>query len=116
MKNLDNLSLYQKYDHKIYLEKKKKLDYILLYKMFSKKLDAVKRYFDFYLIKKFIQTSLVSYFLLVLFVKKQKERIYFCVYYKRLNTIIKKNYYSISFIEKILTQVKDAKYFTKIDI
>ena len=48
--------------------------------------------------------------------KKPGGEIRFCVDYKRLNAIIKKNYYLIPFIEKSLAQFKGAKYFTKIDI
>ena len=84
--------------------------------MSSKKLDAIKQYLDSHLAKRFIQTSLASYFLLVLFVKKSEEKIWFCINYKKLSTITKKDCYSILLIEKILTQLKGTKYFTKVDI
>ena len=84
--------------------------------MFPEKLNAIKRYLDFLLTKKFIQASLVFYSLPILFVKKVGQEIWFCIDYKRLNAIIKKDCYSISLIEKTLAQLKGAKYFTKLDI
>ena len=41
-KDLDIFSLYQKYYHKIHLEKKKKLGHALLYKISSKNVDTIK--------------------------------------------------------------------------
>ena len=70
--------------------------------MSSKELDTVKRYFDAHLAKRFIQISLVLYFLPVLFVKKLEGRIQFCVDYKKLNTITKKDCYPILLIEETL--------------
>ena len=84
--------------------------------MSPKELDAVKQYLNFHLGKNFIQVNLISYFLLIPFVKKSERGIQFYVNYKKLNAIIKNNCYPIPLIEKILTQLEDAKYFTKIDI
>lgn len=84
--------------------------------MSSKEVDAVKRYFDFHLVKRFIKTSLVSYSLPVLFVKKSKGRIRFYINYTRLNAIIKNNCYPIPLIQEILTPLEGAKYFTRIDL
>ena len=84
--------------------------------MSSKKLDTVKWYLDSHLAKRFIQASLASYSLPVFFVKKPGGGIWFCVDYKKLNAITKKDYYLIPLIEETLAQLKGAKYFTKIDI
>ena len=53
-KNSDILPPYQKYNHKIYLEKEQKSGYAPLYNMFFEKLDAINWYLDSYLVKKFI--------------------------------------------------------------
>ena len=53
-KESDTLPLDQKYNHKIYLKNEQRPDYALLYKIFSQKLDAIKRYLDSHLAKKFI--------------------------------------------------------------
>ena len=115
-KNSDTLLSHQKYDHKIYLEEEQKPSHAPLYKMSPKELDAVKHYLNSHLVKRFIQASLASYSLLVLFVKKSAGGIRFCVDYKKLNAITKKDRYPIPLIEETLAQLEGAKYFTKIDI
>ncbi len=84
--------------------------------MSPKELDAVKRYLNSHLVKRFIQASSASYSLPVLFVKKPRGEIRFCVDYRRLNAITNKNRYPIPLIEETLAQFEGAKYFTKIDI
>ena len=84
--------------------------------MSPEELDAVKRYLDSHLAKGFIQVSSVSYSSPVFFVKKPKGGIQFCVDYRRLNAIIKKDRYPIPLIEETLAQLEGTKYFTKIDI
>ena len=84
--------------------------------MSPEELDAVKRYLDSHLAKGFIQASSASYSSPVLFVKKPGGGIQFCVDYRRLNTITKKDRYLIPLIEETLAQLEGAKYFTKIDI
>ena len=115
-KDLDTLPPHRKYDYQIQLEKKQKPGHAPLYKMSPKELDAVKRYLDSHLANGFIQASSASYSLPVLFIKKPERGIQFCVDYKRLNTITKKDCYPIPLIEETLAQLKGAKYFTKIDI
>ena len=48
--------------------------------------------------------------------KKPEKGIRFCIDYKKLNTIIKKDCYPISVIQKTLAQLENTKYFIKIDI
>ena len=84
--------------------------------MSSQKLDVVKRYLDSHLAKGFIQASSAPYSSPVLFVKKPGGGIRFCVDYRRLNAITKKDRYPIPLIEETLAQLEGAKYFTKIDI
>ena len=115
-KDSDTLLLHRKYDHKIHLEEEQKPGLAPLYMMSPKELDAVKRYLDSYLAKEFIHTSSVSYSSPILFVKKLGGEIRFCVNYRRLNTITKKDHYPISLIEETLAQLDGVKYFTKIDI
>jgi hypothetical protein len=51
-----------------------------------------------------------------MFMKKTNELLKFCVDYKKLNQLIKKNRYSFSLIEEILTHLKKTKYFIKWNI
>ena len=116
MKDLDTLPPHRKYDYKIHLEEEQKPGHTPLYKISSEELDAIKRYLDSHLAKGFIQASSTSYSSPVLFVKKPGGEIRFCVDYRRLNTITKKDHYPIPLIEETLAQLEGAKYFTKIDI
>ncbi len=115
-KDSDTLPPHRKYDHKIHLEEEQKPGHARLSKMSPEELDAVKRYLDSHLAKRFIQTSSASYSLPILFVKKPREAIRFCVNYRRLNAITKNDRYQIPLIEETLAQLEGAKYFTKIDI
>ncbi len=81
--------------------------------MFFEELDVVKRYLDSHLVKKFIQASSASYSLPVLFIKKPRGGIRFCVDYRRLNVFTKKDRYPIPLIEETLAQLEGTKYFTK---
>ena len=112
----DTFFPHRKYDHKIHLEEEQKPGHTPLYKMSPEKLDIVKRYLDSHLAKGFIQASSASYFSPVFFVKKPGGGIRFCIDYRRLNAITKKDRYPIPLIEETLAQLEGAKYFTKIDI
>ena len=66
--------------------------------------------------KKFIVSSYVSFASFVLFVEKLNEELRFCVDYKKLNVIIKRNRYFISLINEILIRIQDCKYLTRLNI
>jgi hypothetical protein len=51
-----------------------------------------------------------------MFMKKTNESLRFCVDYKKLNQLTKKNKYSLSFIDETLAHLKKIKYFTKLNI
>jgi len=52
----------------------------------------------------------------VLFVKKLKRGLRFCINYKRLNRVIKKDRYPLPFIYETLWNISKAKWFTKLDV
>ena len=66
--------------------------------------------------KRFINFSIAFYVSSILFAAKFNESLRFCVDYRKLNVIIKKNRYSISFIEEIFVRVMNCKYLTKLNI
>jgi hypothetical protein len=107
----DILSLHKKHDHRIKLkiDKEKKHDYTFLYNLWKEKLQLKKKYLKKHLNKKFIELNIVSYVSFILFVKKSNEEFCFCVNYRKLNVIIKKNKYSISLIAKIIARLFKAK-------
>ena len=76
----------------------------------------IKKYLKKNFKKKFINSNFAFYVLSIFFAAKHNEKFRFCVNYRKLNAIIKKNRYSISFIEKILVKVMNCKYLTKLNI
>ncbi len=101
-KDSDTLLFHRKYDHKIILEEQQRHGHASLYKILPQKLNTVKCYLHSHLAKGFIQVSSAPYLSLVLFVKKLGGRIQFCVDYRRLNAINRKDQYLISLIKETL--------------
>ncbi len=114
----DELLSHRKYDHRIELKEgnKSRHEYASLYNMSEEELVLMKQYLQEHLNKGFIQSSTASYASSVLFVKKSDEELRFCVNYRKLNAIIKKNRYSISLIAETIARLSKAQWITKIDI
>jgi len=111
-----HLSLHQSYDHKIELEDKSQLFKSWLYFMLSHKLQKIKEYLEENLKKKFITLSKASFALLILFVEKKDNNLRFCMNYRKLNALIKRDRYSIFLIDEILAWIQDSKYLTWFNI
>ncbi len=107
----DILSSHRKHDHRIelLLEKKKDHEYASLYNLSKEELQLIKKYLKEHLEKDFIESSTTSYASLILFVKKSDDDLRFCVDYKKLNAITKKNRYSISLIAETIARLFKAK-------
>ncbi len=84
--------------------------------MFEKELKIVKKYLENNLKKEFIVASSSSFASSVMFMKKTNESLRFCVDYRKLNQLTKKNRYSLSFIDETLTHLRKTKYFIKLNI
>jgi len=78
--------------------------------MFNYKLQKIKEYLIEHLNKEFIFSSFVLYILFVLFVKKKDDSLRFCVDYRKLNALIKRNHYSLSLIDETFTHIQESKY------
>jgi hypothetical protein len=104
------------YDHKIVLKRNAIFEYTFLYKMFEKELKIVKKYLEDNLEKRFIIASRSSFVSSVMFMKKTNESLRFCVDYRKLNQLTKKNRYSLSLIDETLTHLEKTKYFIKLNI
>ncbi len=76
------------------------------------KLRKIKKYLNENLFKSFIILSKALYFSLILFALKVNEDLRFCVNYRKLNVIIKRNRYSLSLIEKIINKIMNCKHLT----
>jgi hypothetical protein len=110
-KKADILSSHKKHDHRIKLEKDHESDheYASLYNLSEEELLLIKKYLKEHLDKDFIESSIASYASSILFAKKSDDELRFCVNYKKLNVIIKKNRYSISLIAEIIARLFKAK-------
>jgi hypothetical protein len=95
----NQLPPHRAYDHKITLEERNRLGYSPLYKMTTEELRTVKQYLLDNLHKGFIEPSQAPYASPVLFVKKPNGSLRFCIDYRKLNEITKKDRYPLPLID-----------------
>ena len=103
-------------DHNIELIAENTLSSSPLYSMSLEQLQLVKDYLDDHLRRGFISHSNAPYASPVLFAKKPGGGWRFCVDYRKLNAITKKDAYPIPLIQETLTRLARAKVFTKLDV
>jgi len=84
--------------------------------MLNYKLQKIKEYLEENLKKKFIILSKASFASSILFVKKKDNSFHFCVNYRKLNALIKRDHYSILLIDEVLARIQGSKYLTQLDI
>ena len=114
---LNTLSPHLKYNHQICLLKGyKDHGHSFFSKMSEPKLQFMKKFLKEHLKKGVIKASSASCLLQRMLAAKPGGDIRFCVIYRCLNKLTKKDAYSISLIEQTLSQLKNAKVFTKINI
>ncbi len=113
---IDQLSLHHFYDHKIELIDEETFLRSKLYQMFDHKLQKIKKYLIKHLNKEFIFFSFASYISLILFIEKKDESLYFCINYRKLNALIKRNRYSLSLIDETFTCIQESKYLIQLNI
>jgi len=113
---IDQLSSHRFYDHKIELIDEKMFSRSRLYQMFDHKLQKIKKYLIEHLNKEFIFSSFASYVSLILFIKKKDDSLRFCVDYRKLNALIKRDRYSLSLIDETLARIQESKYLTRLNI
>ncbi len=76
----------------------------------------MKKYLIEHLNKGFISLSFASYALLILFTEKKNESLRFCVNYRKLNALIKRNRYPLSLINETFARIQESKYLTRLNI
>jgi len=113
---IDQLSSHRFYNHKIELIDEETFSRSRLYQMFDHKLQKIKKYLIDHLNKEFIFFSFASYVSLILFIEKKDESLRFCVDYRKLNALIKRDRYSLSLIDEILARIQESKYLTRLNI
>ena len=76
-----------------------------IYSILKHKFEQVKKYLNEHIKKEFVVSSYALFASFVLFIKKLNEKLRFCVEYRKLNVIIKKNRYFISLINEVLIRI-----------
>ena len=76
-----------------------------IYSILRHKFEQVKKYLNKHLKKEFIVSSYTLFASFILFVEKPNEGLRFCVDYRKLNAIIKRNHYFISLIDEVLAKI-----------
>ena len=108
-----------RYEHKLDLVEGKSTDelgYSSLYKMSVPELEACRTYITENLQKGFIESSDAPWAAPVLFAPKSDGSLRFCVDYRKLNAITRKDQYPLPLIDKTLSRIIKVKVLTKIDI
>ncbi len=113
---INQLSSHHFYDHKIELIDEEIFLQSRLYQMFNHKLQKIKKYLIDHLNKEFIFFNFASYVLLIFFIKKKDESLRFCIDYRKLNALIKRNHYSLSLIDETFPRIQESKYLTRLNI
>ncbi len=112
----DQLSSHRLYDHKIELTDEKTSSRSRLYHMSDYKLQKMKNYLIKHLNKSFISFSSISYASLILFIEKKDDSLRFCVDYRKLNALIKRDRYFLFLIDETLAHIQDSKYLIRLNI
>jgi len=113
---INQLLLHRFYDHKIELIDEETFSRSRLYQMFGHKLQKVKKYLIEHLNKEFIFFSFAPYASLILFAEKKDESLRFCVDYRKLNALIKRDRYPLSLIDETFARIQESKYLTRLNI
>ena len=84
--------------------------------MSTPELEEVRKYLIENLKKGYIMLNDSPFASPVLFVKKKDGSLRFCINYRRLNIIFKKDRYPLPLIKETLARISKTKIFTKINI
>jgi len=104
------------HDHVIHLKEDAQFSVFALYNISRDEILELCRYLNENLSKDFNQVNHFQMIASVLFIKKLKEELHFCVNYRDLNAITVKNRYSLSLISETLNCLSQAKIFIKLNI
>ena len=115
----DILPSYRFYDYKLKFAKKTNKNTLFksrIYSISDHKLEQIKKYLNEHLKKRFIIFNHISFASSVLFIKKWNNELRFCVDYRKLNAITKRDRYFISLIDEVLTRIQGCKYLIRLNI
>ena len=89
---------------------------IALYQMSASELGELKKQLEELLEKQFIRSSISSWGVSVLLVKKKHGSLRLCVDHRELNKVMIKNWYPLLRIDDLMDQLVGAEVFSKIDL
>jgi hypothetical protein len=113
----DTLPQSRPFNHKLRFDKPEpSMTTAHLYKMSTPELEKMREYLVKNLKKGFIKPSDSSYSSPVLFVKKKDGSLRFCIDYRQLNALTKKDRYPLPLITKTLDRLANSSVFTKLDV
>ena len=114
----DTLPPRRPYDHKIQLtdDTTDALSFSPLRHQSTEELQAIKQYLVENLHKGFINASKAPFAAPILFVKKPNGSLRFCIDFRKLNELTRKDQYPLPLIEETLGRLRKACIFTKLDI
>lgn len=115
-KKADSLPPHRSYDLSIPLEEGKSPPFGPLYSLSQVELKALSEWLEENLSKGFIRASTSPCGAPILFVKKKDGSLRLCVDYRGLNNITIKNRYPLPLIPEAMDRLKDARFFTKLDL
>ncbi len=116
-KAADTLPQSRPFDHKLRFDgPEPSMKTAHLYKMSTQELEKMREYLVENLKKGFIKPSDSPYSSPVLFVKKKDGRLRFCIDYRQLNALTKKDRYPLPLITETLDRLAESSVFTKLDI
>ena len=110
---------HRSYDHKIQIDDPKALEslgYSPLYHQSTDELKEIKRFLEENLERDFVVPSQAPFASPTLFVKKPNGGLRFCIDFRKLNNLTRKDRYPIPLIEETLARIAKAKVYTKLDI
>jgi len=103
-------------DHEIPLAPGSKPFYGPIYNLSETELRYLKEYIDRMLERGWIRPSKSPFGSPILFVKKPNGSLRLCIDYRKLNAMTVKNRYPLPLISELLDCIKNAKYYTKLDL
>jgi hypothetical protein len=112
----DSLPERRKWDHAIELERKPSPRFRKVYPMTLTEQTEMDAFLEEALATGHIRQSKSPLGVPVFFIKKKDGKLRFVQDYRALNTITRKNRYPLPLIDDLIHRLKDAHYFTKLDI
>lgn len=112
----DSFSTNPDFSHEIELIEQPDLRTPPLFRMSAQELQAVKTYIDENRAKGFIEPSKSDFGSPCLLAKKPGGGLRFCVDYRKLNAVTRKNRYPLPLIDETLAKLEGARWFSKVDV